>query len=208
MNTNLHKSNRWNVHLLLAVAGMTGIAGLFLPFYWDVSPMKALFDKSLWQLAAPALLSVLITVANIRWIISSTFSKAEKVIAFIISLAAAVITLSILYNGNMWPFHFRESFIFLIPQLVLLSGAFFVLRKHKKQVLWETNPLIALQVPYIANCWFCLAMFWPSGSGFLSGDWEIGAYFCLAASIVYLIQIVLFLTQKNEISDQAEVSNQ
>ena len=208
MNTNLHKSNRWNVHLLLAVAGMAGIAGLFLPFYWDVSPMKALFDKSLWRLAAPALLSVLVTAATTRWIISGSFSKAEKAIAYFVSVVSAGVTLSFLFNDNMWASDFQKWITFAIPLVVLLSGACLVLRKSRKRVSRETNPLIAMQVAYLANYLMCLVMFWPSGSDFLSGGWQIGAYFCLAASIVYMIQIALFLTQKNEIPDQTEVSNQ
>jgi hypothetical protein len=206
MNTILSRLNRRNVHLILAVAGATGIAGLFLPFSWGISPIKAVLDENILQLAAPAFLSVFVTAATIRWIISGSYSKAEKAITYFVAVAAAGVTLSIYFKDGWWTYDFQGWFAFAIPIVVMLAGSYLVLMNSKMQVSKETNPLIAMQVAYLANCLMCLTLFWPNRSNFLSGDWEIGAYFCLVASIVYSIQIALFLTQKNEIADMTEVS--
>jgi len=206
MNTILNKSNRWNEHLSLAVAGFFGIVGLFLPFSYNTSPMQALLMKEVWPLGVPFFLSVFISAAAIRWIISGSFSKVEKTIAYFVGAAAAGVTLSFIFNGDSWPSNFQEWLAFPIPIVVFLSGAYLVFRNFRKQVSRETNPLIAMQVAYLANCLFCLVSFWYNGNNFFSGGWQIGAYFCLAASIVYLIQIVLFSGQKNEIPDQVEVT--
>ena len=206
MNTNLHKSNRWNVHLLLAVLGTTGIAGLFFSFTMEVSPMNAILEKDLWRLAAPFFLAVFVTVASIRRIFSVSFSKVEKVIAYIAGLLAAGVTVSFIFNSDMWPSGLQEWLTFAIPIVVLISGIFLVLINSRKQVSRETNHLIAMQVAYIANCLMCLFMFWPNGGDFFPGGWQVGAYFCLATSIVYLIQITLFLAQKDEIAEQIKDS--
>ncbi len=207
MNTNLHKSNRWNVHLFLAVAGMTGIVGLFLPFSWSTSPLKAVSENNLWQIATPAFLSVFITGASIRWLISGSFSKAEKAIAYILSVLSTCVTLLFIFSGGIWPSDVQEWLAYTIPFVVILSGSYLMFKNSGKQVLKETNPLIAMQLAYLANCLFCLVSFWPPEvDKYGLGGWQIGAYFCLAASIIYLIQIALFLMQKNETAYLAEVS--
>ncbi|MEI8114574.1 MAG: hypothetical protein WCI54_13140 [Bacteroidia bacterium] len=200
MKTNLHQLNRRNVHLFLAVAGTSGIAGLFLPFSWNTSPMKAVLDENVFQLAVPSFLSVFITAATIRWIISVSFSKAEKAIAYFVGLAAAGVTLSIYFKDGWWSYDFQGWLAFATPIVVMIAGSYLMLMNSKMQFSKKTNPLIAMQVPYLANCLMCLVMFLPNSADWLSGYWQIGAYFCLAASIVYMIQIALFLTQKDEIS--------
>jgi hypothetical protein len=59
-------------HLLFTLLGMAGIAGLFLPLTWDVSPLEAVPTPEFWRLAAPFFLAVLASAASIRWIISGT----------------------------------------------------------------------------------------------------------------------------------------
>lgn len=206
MNTSLHKSNRWNVHLFLAFAGTTGIVGLFLPFSYDTSPILALLNAYVWQLGFPFFLSIFIIAATIRWIITGALLKVEKVIAYFVSVVAIVVTLSFIFNGEMWPSNFQEWLSVLISIAVLLSGAFLVYRNSKKRTTKVSNPLIAMQTAYLTNCMFCLVSFWPNGHEFFSGGLQIGAYFCLAASIVYIVQIALFLTQRNENSIEAEVT--
>ncbi len=206
MKTNWRQLNRRNVHLFLAVAGTSGIAGLFLPFSWNTSPIKAVLDENVFQLAAPAFLSLFITAATIRWIISGAFSKAEKAIAYLVGLAAAVVTLTIYLEDGWWSYDFQGWSAFAIPIVVMIAGSYIMLINSKMQFSKKTNPLIAMQVPYLANCLMCLVMFLPNSGDWLSGDWQVGAYFCLVNSIVYMVQIALFLTQKNEIAEQSTAS--
>ncbi len=204
MKTNLSKSNRWNVHLLLAIVGTTGIAGLFLPFSWYTSPLKAVFYNDLWQLAAPAFLSVLITGAYTRWLISGSFSRAEKSIAYFLSAAMVGVSFSFYFNKNVWPLEFQGWVALIISIVVLIFGAYYLFKTFKKRVSNQCSILIAMQVAYLANCLMCLALFWPPKvDNYGLGGWNVGAYFCLMASFVYLIQIALFFTQKNEITDHA-----
>lgn len=199
MGTILQKSNQRRIHIFLAIAGMTGIIGLFLPFSWDVSPMKALIAKDFWQLAAPAFLSILVTSATLRWIILGSFSRPEKIIAYSVSVTSACITLSFILKMDLFQTDFQEWVSAIIPIVVLLLGAFVVIRNSSKKGLRNYNPLIAMEIAYLANCLFCLAGFWSNGNQILGG-WEIGAYFCLAACIVYTLHIILFLKQKIDIS--------
>ncbi len=203
MKINLRKLNGWNAHQILAVTGISGIIGLFLPFSWSTSPLEALIGDA-WQIASPAFLSVFITFATIRFVISGSLFKVEKLIAYIVGLMAAGVTLSVIFSGNMWPTNFQELLAYVIPIVMLLLGAYLVLGKSKKGLSKEHNPLIAMQMTYLANCLMCLIAFWPPKVGEWGlGGWQIGAYFCLVASVVYLIQIALFLLQRNEISEHA-----
>jgi hypothetical protein len=193
--------------LLLSAAGITGIAGLFLPFTSGVSPFLAAHTETVWPLGVPFFLSIFIVAAATRWIISDLFTKVEKAIAYFIGAAATIVILSGYYTNGGWPSKysdFRDWIVFAIPLVIILSGSFLMFLNSKNRESRAINPLIALQVVYLANSLMCLVAFWPV-SMFIDG-WNIGAYFCLAASVVYSVQIFLFMTQKNEISDLSEVS--
>ena len=59
-----------NMHVLLAVFGVSGIVALFLDFVANVSPMDAIVQEDpYWKLAFPFFLSVPILVASSRWIV-------------------------------------------------------------------------------------------------------------------------------------------
>jgi len=45
------QSKKMVIHFVLTVVGMTGIAGLFLPFVYGVSPLAAAFQEHMWLLA-------------------------------------------------------------------------------------------------------------------------------------------------------------
>jgi hypothetical protein len=206
MNTTLQYSRHRSVHLLLAIVGTTGIAGLFLPFSFNYSPVKAVSDEYIWRLATPFFLSILVTIYNIRRIISVSFPVAGKAIAYFISAATAGVTLSIYFTGDVGASDFQEWLAFIIPLIVLLSGAYLVITRSKKRNSKEYSPIIAIQVAYLANCLMCLVAFWPNGQGIFRGGWQIGAYFALATAVVYLLQIRLFLVQDRESAAQTDPS--
>lgn len=202
------------VHVFLAIAGLTGIAVLFLPFTFDISPLMALQNRLTWKVAAPAFLAVLISFAAMRWIISGSLSRAEAGIAYIVSIASAFATLSCLYQiiRESWsPSEFEVTLVLLIviPFFVLLSGSWLVISKLKRKISRDYNPIIALQVAYLADCLMCLIMYCPFFDDFMTG-WQIGAWLSIATVVIYLLQIYLFSTQKDEPSDhghEAERSN-
>jgi hypothetical protein len=156
--------------------------------------MGNVLDKALFRLAAPFFLSVLVFGAATRWIISGSFSGAEKAIAYFVSAATACVTISIPFTNDEWPSYFEEWLAALISVVVLLPGAYLVITKSKKRTSREFSPVIAIQVAYLANCLMCLVAFWA--------NWEVGAYFALSTAAVYLFQIALFSAQKNEVSDR------
>jgi len=204
MNTTIHNISHRKLHVFLSIAGLTGIAVLFLPFTFDISPLTALQEQSYWKIAAPAFLAVFISFAAVRWIISGSFSKAEVVIAYIVSTASAFETLSFLYQiiRETWPpseFEVTLIFVIVIPLLVLLSGSWLVISKLKHKISRDYCPIIALQVAYLADCLMCLILFCPFFDDFFTG-WQIGAWFSIATAVIYLVQIYLYSTQKDELS--------
>jgi len=172
---------------------------LFLPFTLGISPLMAVQDESffqMWRIAAPAFLSVLVFGAAMRWIISHRFSKAEKAIAYFISVLSAYHTISLLFNNGHFPSEFIERFALVVAIVVLLSGSWLVISMLKKPSSGVYCPIIALQVAYLANCLMCLFVYSIEDYG-----WQIGAWLSLATAVIYLLQIYLFATQKDDLSD-------
>lgn len=91
-----------NVHILLAVLGISGITALFLSFTEDVSPMYATSEPRYWTLALPLVLSVPILAASVRWTVSGGFSRPECVVAYAMSLGTAGVTLSFYWPTSEW----------------------------------------------------------------------------------------------------------
>lgn len=194
------KMNFRNIQLLLTLFGLLGIVSLFLPFAFDVSPVMAVHDPGSWRVGAPAFLAFLISYASMRLIVSGLFSKAEKAIAYIVSIASAGVTISFTYSLILenWPLpNFWTIITCIVPLAVLLSGTWLVISRLKQNVSREYCPLIALEVVSLANVLLCLTMFCPvSGNTFT--EWQIGAWVYLATCVVYLLQIYLFATKKEE----------
>jgi hypothetical protein len=207
MNTTIRNMNHRKVHLMLTIAGLTGIVSLFLPFTWDVSPMKALLDKDFWKLAAPFFLSVLISIASLRWITTGSFGRTLQIIGYGISALSAIVTISFFFTAGASPSEFMEWIALSVAVVVLLAGSWLVISKLRKQVAGGYYPLIALQVAYLANCLMCLVLFRPEYSSLFGFSWQIGAWFSLITAMIYLVQIYLFTTQKIDPSlpsDEAE----
>ncbi len=191
MEAGMIGKNRSIGPLLLTVSGTAGIAALFLPFTWDISPTEAVVLRELFLLAIPSFLSVLVSAAYVRWMISGLLSRTERAIAYVASSMMAFSTLYFIISDWLmskgWPdpFDVRGWLIVVIPVLTLLSGVYFVIKKLRNKGSKEVSAIMAMQIAYLSNALLCLILFF--------GDWEIGAYFVVVTSIVYQLQIVLAL---------------
>lgn len=196
-------TNRSISRLLLTVGGTAGIAALFLPFTYGVSPTKVVADfvgcliysgnratfldlSEFFLLAIPFFLSVLVSAAYVRWMISGLLSRPERAIAYV---ASSMMAFSTLYF-NIWitiveglPSSSEEWLTLAIPLLALFIGVYFVIKKLRNKGPKEVSAIMAMQIAYLYNALFCLPGFFE--------DWQIGAYCVVVASSVYLLQIVL-----------------
>jgi len=181
VNTTRQHAQRSIVHLLLTIVGMTGIVGLFLPFTFGTSPVDAVSDKELWRLALPFFLAVLASAASIRWVISGSFSGAERAIAYVVSASMAGVTLSLWFPDR--PVTMQDRLAFVSPVPILALGFYFLIRNSRMEPSREFNPVMAIQIAYLANAVLCLIAFF--------GGWELGAYCALVAALAFVLQIVL-----------------
>ncbi len=183
VNPTRQHAHRFIVHLLLTVVGMTGIVGLFLPFTFGTSPLEAASTKEFWRLALPFFLTVLASAASIRWVISGSFSGGERAIAYVISVSVAGLTLSMSFPFYGRPGNIQEWLTMLSPYPIFALGLYFLNRNSRMGPSREFNPVLAIQVAYLANTVMCLIAFF--------GDWEKGAYCTLVAALAFVLQIVL-----------------
>lgn len=179
MNPHAHRSI---VHLLLTVVGMTGIAGLFLPFTFRTSPVEA-STTELWRLAVPFFLAVLASAASIRWVVSGSFSGSERAIAYVVSASMVCVTLSLWFPFKDGPATIQEWLALVSPVPILGLGAYLLIRNPRMGPSRKFNPVMAIQIAYLTNAVLCLIAFF--------GDWELGAYCVLVAALAFLLQIVL-----------------
>jgi hypothetical protein len=181
---------RPGIQLFLTIAGGIGIIAIFLPFTLNTSPWVAALESfngeflmnKIWRIALPAFFPVLITMALLRWHIQGTLSRPECFIAYLVSAASVMITLSVCFE-NGWPKELKERLIIVIPILALALGIFALFRNRQNMPLNPFRAIAAMQIAYMVNCLLCLTGFF--------GGWQIGAYCCLAAVVVYLIQMIL-----------------
>ncbi len=175
--------HRSMVHLLLTIIGMIGIVGLFLPFTYGTSPVDAVSDRELWRLALPFFLAVLVSAASIRWVISGSFSRRERAIAYVVSTLMAGVTLSLWFPFKEGPSTIQEWLAFVSPEPILALGVYFLIRNSRMGTSGKFNPVMAIQLAYLANAVLCLIVFF--------GDWQAGAYCVLVAVLAFVLQIVL-----------------
>ena len=183
---------RWlSGRLLPAVSGVTGILALFLPFTAGYSPMSVVRDGDLWRLAFPFFASILIAAASARWIVFGPFSRSEQMVAYVLSTATAGAMLSlyaVYVTGESWPAGFQEWLSAIVPLVILALGAAIVIRNLRTGRCREFNPVIALQVAYLAHSVLCLVSFF--------GNWQVGAVCVLITTCAYSLQIVLISAQQ------------
>jgi hypothetical protein len=174
---------RLPAHVVLTLAGMAGIVGLFLPFAWKASPLEVATDRELWRLVLPAFLAFPASAASVRWIISGRFSRPERVIAYCLSVVMAGLSLSFWFSVVGRPSTTQEWLFVLAPPTVLASGIALLIRNSRIRRSHEYNPVLALQAAYLADVLMGLMMWFP--------EWESGAYCVLLAALAFGLQIVL-----------------
>jgi|GEM_PF-2139146 len=190
-------SNRSTTQIILTIAGMTGIVGLFLPFTWGFSPASEVFRWGFFALSAlPAFLSVFASAASIRWIVSGSLSRLEGVIAYVVS-AATVGVLSLNYLSiDSWPSGLQNWLSMSIPLVILLSGVFLLIRNSKTGRSREFNPVMVILVAYLAYA----ALFLIASCG----TWEAGAHCILVAVVAFFLQIILISVQPARPGEESE----
>jgi hypothetical protein len=164
---------------------MTGIAGLFLPFTWGTSPVDAVSEGALWRLALPFFLAGLASAASIRWVISGSFSGLERATAYIVSASMVGVTLSLWFPFG--PSTTQEWLAIISPEPILALGVYFLIRNSRMGPSRQFNPVMAIQVAYLAHAVLCLIGFF--------GRWELGAYCVLVAALAFVLQIILASAQ-------------
>lgn len=186
------------IHILLTIAGAAGIAGIFLPFTWDVSPLMAVREELLWMLATPFFLPVAIVAASARWIVSGSLSKPEAAIAYIASGSAAGITLAFigrfLFEEGGGPVRNADWLAVSMAIAMLIFGACLLITIWRTLKRPDFRPLLALQVAYFGNAAFCLIEF------FDTPGWQAGAHVTLVSVIAYLLQIILVYPQTHRLA--------
>jgi len=176
-------SHRSMVYLLLTIVGMSGTVGLFLPFTFGTSPVDAVSDQVLWRVALPFFLAVLASAASIRWVLSGSFSGLERAIAYFVSASMVGVTLSLWFPLKEGPSTIQEWLAFVSPEPILALGIYFLIRNSRMGPSRNFNPIMVIQIAYLANAVLCLILFFR--------DWQWGAYCILVAAVAFVLQIVL-----------------
>jgi hypothetical protein len=153
--------------------------------------LDAAFDEDLWRLAWPFFLPVLVTIASLRWLISTKLSQAERLIAYLVSAISICVTLSGYATHLEWPNEFKAWLGFLFPLVTLGFGIFALLKTRQIVILYPFRAIMSMQIAYMANCLLCLSSFF--------GLWMIGAYCSLLTVVAFLIQIIL--VWRNDVTD-------
>ncbi|HQR17382.1 MAG TPA: hypothetical protein PK948_03370 [Gemmatimonadales bacterium] len=179
-----------STHLALTVAGLAGVAAVFLPFAAGVSPLQAVVDSDLWRYAAPFFLAPLIAVATRHWALFGTLGRRESMLAYIVSGASILGTLSMYAKWEYPPDGLQMQLAVALPIAVLIIGGI-GLRQMRKGAgsPKEYAPALALQVAYLSNAALCLAGFY--GESLFSNGWGVGAWVVIWTCLVYLGQIAL-----------------
>ncbi len=196
MDTTRPRTHHLMAHSVLTVVGMTGIAGLFLPFAFDYSPVCAAFDKDLWRVALPFFLSPFVFAGSVRWIMSGFFSRLERGIAYLVSTGTAAVTLSGYFDSKP-PSSIQDWLSWSIPLATLGLGIYCMIR-NSRALFREFKPVMAMQVAYLANGLLCLID--------LFGHWQVGAYLTLIATIMFLVQIILIFAESGGQSESRTLS--
>jgi hypothetical protein len=187
--------NRSPIQWFLTIAGLSGIASIFPNFTWSNSPLAAAFDRHLWFLGAPFLLSVIISASVIRWNLTGRLSLLEQIITYLIGLSMIAVVFSTIYRGlfkSERAMQSEEMMLAIFIASSLIAGIFLVIRNHRLGEFKNLSPIMLMQTAYLGNGILLLIDFWR--------NWQIGAYFTLVTVIVYVAQMAWISCQKKTIS--------
>ncbi len=177
----------------IAIAGLAGAAGFFLPFAWSTSPFEAAstlwardsFFTGLWHLGVPAAMPILVAVASIRWISSGRCTRAECLVGYLAALGAAACLLSVYFvrgGDGSGPTGFFEWSMLVVTWVGPAAGVYLVWRNSRCGVHGAPNAILAMQIVYVVVVVCGLA-------GFASDGLEIGGYLVVLTTVAYLAQI-------------------
>jgi hypothetical protein len=185
--------------LVVASVGLAGVAAVFLPFTFNVSPLDAAgtlpflrgdehFLGGLWRLGVPLFLATLVTAGTFRRVVSGRLTRAELVVGYLAALVAAACLLSIFLDFGSddvrsLPSGFIEWFMLAFPWVGSAAGVYLLRRNSRAGVPDAANTIAAMQIVYVIVAVFCLVIYASSG-------WQTGAYLVAVTTLVYLVQIV------------------
>ena len=185
--------------LIVAIFGLAGVAAVFLPFTFNVSPLDAAgtlpflrgdahFLGGLWRLGVPLFLAILVTVGTFRRIVLGPLTRAELVVGYLAALVAACCFLSLFFaygsdNAQSAPSGFIEWFMVTLPSAASAAGGYLLWRNSRVGVPDAANTIAAMQIVYVIVAIICLATY-------ASPELQIGAYLVAVTTLVYLVQIV------------------
>jgi hypothetical protein len=185
--------------LMVAIVGLAGVASIFLPFAYAVSPLDAVgtlpflrgdehFLEGLWRLGVPFLLAILVTVETIRWVVSERITRVECLVGYLAALVAAACLLSLLFaygsdNAQSAPSGFIEWFMVAFPWAGLAAGVYLLRKNSRAGVPDAANTVAAMQIVYVIVAIICLATYASSGL-------QIGGYLVAVTTVAYMTQIV------------------
>jgi hypothetical protein len=185
--------------LMVAIVGLAGVAGIFLPFTFNVSPLDAAgtlpflrgdehFLGGLWRLGVPFLLAILVTAGTIRRIVAGRFTRAESLVGYLAALVAACCFLSLFFaygsdNAQSAPSGFIEWFMVAFPSAGSAAGGYLLWRNSRVGVPDAANAIAAMETVYVIVAVVCLTTY-------ASPELQIGAYLVAVTILVYLVQIV------------------
>lgn len=187
---------------VLTVAGFSGVVLVFLPFIYSYVPVEVLLDMSselLFRLALVGPFVVLpffISVGQLRWLLSGTFSHWESRLGYALALIVVVL-FSLLIVETWYESGFDDYemwLIFLCPGLGLSAGGWFVFQNLRHRAVPDVMGLVALHLTYLP-----VALFWlvfPVSVLIESKsmlDMPIGSFLTLFTVFIYTAQAALAL---------------
>lgn len=190
MESTPRRPPRASTHLALSAAGLAGVAALFLPFAGGVSPMAAAVDSDFFRYALPFFLAPFVSAATCRWAMSGGFARREAMLAYVLSGASILGTLSLYAGWEYPPDGLQNQLALALPIAVLIVGGI-VWRRMRRAAgpTREYAPALALQLAYLSNAALCLVGFY--GEDLFSNGWGVGAWVVLWTCLAYLCQIGL-----------------
>ncbi len=177
------------IQRLLSLAGGIGVAAIFLPYTYNISPLEAAIEPDFWRLAAPALLPLFVFILSLRWLFIGILSAPERVIAYIAASASVATTLYVYIMGIGLPDSIMSWLGYILPFTTLVIAIFIVIRTRKNGAFSSSRPIMMLQFAYLVNALLCLCAFYD--------ELQIGGWLTLGTVIFYSIQISLVNCNKN-----------
>lgn len=174
-----------------------GIVAIVLPFTFDISPGQTVlggvsfFDKVFggpFALGFPFLLSLPIGAVYLRWLSVGALSRQASITAYVVAGAMGALTLSVYLGADHAPTDIQGWFLWIGPLGTLGLGTWVTIRNARARLPQALNAAIAMQVAYVMNGLFALIGFF--------GNWDIGAYFAFATTVVYVIQLSVVSRQR------------